>query len=148
MSIFGDIMGKIFHAAEAVVEPARADSARPATSTPNVAPTQAVPSGTSPALPEAASTPSATPAQPVDVEAVLQSLASQKGGGGNWQTSIVDLLKLLELDSSLSARKQLATELDVHVGADGTAEENVALHKAVMQKLAANGGKVPDSLKG
>jgi hypothetical protein len=79
---------------------------------------------------------------------VLSGMAAQKNGGGNWQTSIVDLLKLLDLDSSLDARKQLATELNVHAGADGSAEENVALHKAVMQKLAENGGKVPDSLKG
>lgn len=75
-------------------------------------------------------------------------MASQKGGGGNWQSSIVDLLKLLDLDSSLNARKELAGELNVHAGADGSAEENIALHKAVMQKLAENGGKVPDSLKG
>ena len=72
---------------------------------------------------------------------------AEKKAGGNWQTSIVDLLKLLDLDSSLAARKQLATELNVHVGADGSADENIALHKAVMQKLADNGGKVPDSLK-
>ena len=70
-----------------------------------------------------------------------------KGGGGNYQSSIVDLLKLLDLDSSLDARKQLANELNVHAGADGSAEENIALHKAVMQKLAENGGKVPDSLR-
>lgn len=75
-------------------------------------------------------------------------MAAQKGGGGNWQSSIVDLLKLLDLDSSLSARKQLAQEINVHVSADGSAEENIALHKAVMQKLAENGGKVPDNLKG
>ena len=74
-------------------------------------------------------------------------MAAAKGGGGNYQTSIVDLLKLLDLDSSLSARKELANELNVHVGADGSAEENVALHKAVMQKLAENGGVVPDSLR-
>jgi hypothetical protein len=59
----------------------------------------------------------------------------------------VDLLKLLDLDSSRDARKELATELDVHAGADGSAEENVALHKAIMQELAQNGGKVPDSIK-
>ncbi len=74
-------------------------------------------------------------------------MASQKGGGGNWRTSIVDLLKLLDLDSSLSARKELATELNVRAGADGSAEENIALHKAVMQKLAENGGKVPETMK-
>ena len=71
-----------------------------------------------------------------------------KGGGGNYQTSIVDLLKLLDLDSSLDARKQLGQELGVHAGEDGSAEQNIALHKAVMAKLAENGGVVPDSLRG
>ena len=74
-------------------------------------------------------------------------MASMKGGGGNYQSSIVDLLKLLDLDSSLNARKELAKELNVHVGADGSAEENIALHKAVMEKLAENGGVIPDSLR-
>ena len=74
-------------------------------------------------------------------------MASKKGGGGNWRTSVVDLLKMLDLDSSLSARKQLASELNVHAGADGTAEQNIALQKAVMSKIAENGGKVPDSLR-
>ena len=85
--------------------------------------------------------------QNVDVEAVLTKLGSQKGGGGNWRTSIVDLLKLLDLDSSLEARKQLGQELNVHAGADGSAEQNIALHKAVMAKIAENGGKVPDSMR-
>ena len=85
--------------------------------------------------------------QNVDVDAVLSQLASRKGGGGNWRTSIVDLLKLLDLDSSLQARKELAQELGVHAGGDGTAEQNIALQKAVMRKLAENGGKVPDSLR-
>jgi hypothetical protein len=127
MSIFSAIMDKIFHH-------------------PSVAAPAASPSAAQPAAPVSAA--SAAPAQAVDVEAVLRQTASQKGGGGNWQTSIVDLLKLLDLDSSLDARKQLANELNVHAGADGSAEENIALHKAVMQKLAENGGKVPDSLKG
>jgi hypothetical protein len=70
-------------------------------------------------------------------------MASHKGGGGNWQTSIVDLLKLLDLDSSLTARTELGTELGVSAGAAGTAEQNIALHKAVMQKLAENGGRFP-----
>jgi len=83
----------------------------------------------------------------VDVEAVLIQLASTKGGGGNWRTSVVDLLKLLDLDSSSAARKDLANELNVHAGADGSAEQNIALQKAVMVKIAENGGKVPDSLR-
>ena len=67
----------------------------------------------------------------VDVEAVLSDLAASKGGGGNWRTSIVDLLKLLDLDSSLAARKELAEELNVHAGEHGSAEQNIALSKAV-----------------
>jgi hypothetical protein len=132
MSIFGSIMSKIFHSSGAAVESAAA---------------AAQASGA--AAPAASSSPlSSEPrSQPVDVEAVLISMASQKGGGGNWQTSIVDLLKLLDLDSSLSARKELGDELNVHAGADGSAEQNTALHKAVMQKLAENGGKVPAGMK-
>ena len=127
MSIFGTIMDKIFHhpiAAAATAAP--------------VAPTAA---GSA----ELAKT--APPPAPVDVEAVLTAMAAEKaGGGGNWQSSIVDLLKLLDLDSSLTARHALADELGVHVAADGSADENIALHKAVMAKLAANGGKVPAGL--
>ena len=87
------------------------------------------------------------PLQNVDVDAVLANMAKQKGGGGNYRESIVDLLKLLDLDSSLDARKELAQELGVNAGAHGSAEQNIALQKAVMRKLAENGGKVPDSLK-
>ena len=85
--------------------------------------------------------------QDVDVEAVLKQMAAKKGGGGNYKVSIVDLLKLLDLPSSLAARKKLAEELNVHAGEHGSAEQNIALHKAVLRKLAENGGKVPDSLK-
>ncbi len=133
MSIFGSILDRIFHHASGTAE---------------AAPSQ--PSGTGPSAP---AQPSGTTAnnqpklQDVDVQAVLTQAAAKKGGGGNWQTSIVDLLKLLDLDSSLSARKDLANELNVHVGADGSAEQNIALQKAVMSKLAENGGKVPDSLR-
>jgi hypothetical protein len=126
MSFFSTIMEKIFRPASA---------AQPG-------PQAAAPVATAPA----AVTGSA-PAPSVDVMAVLTQMAAQKGGAGNWQTSIVDLLKLLGLDSSLEARKQLADELDVHVAAAGSAEQNIALQKAVMRKLAENGGKVPDSLK-
>lgn len=89
----------------------------------------------------------AAPAEPVDVEAVLTGLAAEKGGASDWRRSIVDLLKLLDLDSSLDARKELAAELGVNAGAHGSAEQNIALHKAVMRKLAENGGKVPDDMK-
>ena len=87
-------------------------------------------------------------AQPqVDVQAVMTNLAKTKGGGGNWQTSIVDLLKMLDLDSSLEARKELAQELGVNAGAHGSAEQNIALHKAVMREIQKNGGKVPESMR-
>jgi hypothetical protein len=85
--------------------------------------------------------------QNIDIEAVLTQLASNKGGGGNYRESIVDLLKLLDLDSSLTARKELAQELNVNVGVAGSAEQNIALHKAVMRKVSENGGKVPESMK-
>ena len=132
MSIFGAIMDKIFHHPAASPAPAA-----PAAPEQAAAPTPAP--GTAPAAPT-------QPAQPVDVEAVLGKMAEEKGDGGNYDSSIVDLLKLLDLDSGLAARKQLAQELDVHLGADGTAEENIALHKAVMKKLGENGGKVPAGL--
>ena len=80
--------------------------------------------------------------QTVNVEAVLKEMAAKKGGGGNYKVSIVDLLKLLGLDSSLEARKKLAAELNVNAGPHGSAAQNIALHKAVLAKLAANGGKV------
>lgn len=132
MSVFSSIMSKIFNAG-AAVEKAILPAAAAAPATKEVSPSPPAPSAQS---------------EPVDVEKVLSDMASTKGGGGNWQTSIVDLLKLLDLDSSLNARKELANELNVHVGADGTAEENIALHKAVMQKLAENGGKVPAGMMG
>ena len=87
------------------------------------------------------------PLQNVDVDAVLAEMASKKGGGGNYRESIVDLLKLLDLDSSLNARKELAQELKVNAGAHGSAEQNIALHQAVMRKVAENGGKVPETMK-
>lgn len=142
MGLFGDIMNKIFHH----------DSANAAS--PAASPGSGQASGTSAPAPEAEATaapdPAATaaPSAAVDVGAVLQAMASMKPDhGGNYQSSIVDLLKLLDLDSSLSARKGLAEELGVHAGEAGSAEENIALHRAVMDQLAANGGIVPDSLR-
>ena len=127
MGIFSSIWNKITgHKPKAAPQPTPAPSAQPA---PGAAPAP------TPALP------------PVDVEAVLSDLAASKGGGGNWRTSIVDLLKLLDLDSSLAARKELAEELNVHAGEHGSAEQNIALSKAVWTKLAENGGHVPASLR-
>jgi len=141
MSIFGSILDKIFHHSTSPAGSATAQTTSAQATQP-----------TAPQVQQPAAAPQNAPSAPrslqsVDVEAVLTNLATTKGGGGNWKTSIVDLLKLLDLDSSLAARKQLAQELNVHAGADGTAEQNVALSKAVMQKLAENGGRVPEALR-
>jgi hypothetical protein len=133
MSLFSSIMSKIFRPAGAA-EPA-----------PSAAGAQPAPQPSGPAT--APASPAQAPSQTVDVVAVLTEMALKKGGGGNWKTSIVDLLKLLDLDASLDARKELAAELNVQAGAPGSAEQNIALHKAVMRKLAENGGKVPDSMR-
>ena len=107
--------------------------------------------------PEAAPQPEAAAAQPapqpvpeqpqeVDIEAVLVELDASDGRGLNWRTSIVDLMKLVGLESSLAERKELAQELGYTGALDGSAEMNIWLHKRVMQELAANGGKVPASM--
>jgi len=151
MSIFGNILNKIFHhsTAQASTGSATSQSASPTPS--NAGAGDSTQRQSAPASTAQTSSTTSTGAQPtlknVDVQAVLSQLAAQKGGGGNWRTSVVDLLKLLDLDSSLTARKELAQELNVHAGADGTAEQNIALQKAVMNKIAENGGKVPDSLR-
>lgn len=83
----------------------------------------------------------------VDVEAVLTKLADANKEKLDWRKSIVDLMKLLNLDSSLTARKELAKELGNTGDTNDSASMNIWLHKQVMQKLAANGGKVPADLK-
>jgi hypothetical protein len=138
VSIFGSIMSKIFGSHEATAQAAGQTASS----------TASVPSGqtsTSPTETNAAS--SALPLQPVDVAAVLTGLASKNSQQLNWRTSIVDLMKLLDLDSSLSARKQLANELHYTGDTNDSASMNIWLHGQVMQKLAENGGKVPDDLK-
>ena len=92
-------------------------------------------------------TAAATPITRAEFEAMVGKLASAKTEKYNWQQSIVDLMKLLNLDSSLSSRKELAQELGYTGALDGSAEMNIWLHKQVMTKLAESGGKVPDSLK-
>jgi hypothetical protein len=91
--------------------------------------------------------PTTDQSQPVDVEQSLTSIAASKGNPDlNYRTSIVDLLKLLDIDSSLSNREELATELGYTGAKDGSAEMNIWLHKEVMRQLAANGGTVPASM--
>ena len=136
MSIFGNILGKIFPSHH----PAVAGGTAPAP-TAGAAPS-AAPAG-APSAPAAA--PAAMPA--VDVEQILNEKAQQRSDKLNWRTSIVDLMKLLDLDSSITARKELATELHYSGDTNDSAAMNIWLHKQVMKKLADNGGKVPDDLK-
>jgi hypothetical protein len=97
--------------------------------------------------PAAAPAAQAQPAQDVDVDAILADLASKKDEKLNYKSSIVDLMKLLDLDSSLANRKELATELGYTGEKDGSAEMNIWLHKAVMKELEKNGGKVSAELR-
>jgi 3-oxoacyl-ACP reductase-like protein len=126
MSFFGKIKDAIFG------KKAEAAPAAPAQ------PTAAAPAAPSPAAPQSISE--------VDVEAILSGLAAKSEQKLNWRTSIVDLMKLLGLDSSLAERKGLAQELGYTGALDGSAEMNIWLHKQVMRELAANGGKVPAEL--
>jgi hypothetical protein len=103
------------------------------------------PGATAAAPAQTAPAPQAT--QQVDVEQVLTQIAREKGNPDlNYKTSIVDLMKLVGMDSSLENRKELATELGYTGEKDGSAEMNIWLHKEVMRQLAAHGGKVPANL--
>jgi hypothetical protein len=87
------------------------------------------------------------PAKPVDVEAIMEAAVKAKGIKLNWRVSIVDLMRALDLDSSLAARKELAKELKYNgTDPDGSAEKNMWLHKELMRTLAENGGKIPKEL--
>ena len=129
MSIFGKIMSSIFGKATAA----------------GAAPT-APASGAQPSSAGTPSAPAGSVAE-VDVAGILTKLAAEKQEKLDWQKSIVDLMKLLDLDSSLSARKELAQELQYSGDMSDSASMNVWLHKQVMRKLAEKGGKVPEELK-
>jgi len=149
MSIFGTIMSKIF--GHPAASPAETETTAPALSAPagttSSATTGAAGSdNVSPAEAQAANTAAAS-ASPVDVEAILTDLAAHHKEKLDWRKSIVDLMKLLGLDSSLTARKDLATELHYSGDMEDSATMNIWLHKQVMTKLAENGGKVPEDLK-
>ena len=134
MSIFGSIWAKLTGQAQAA--------------SPGTGPVGAT--GSAPGVQDdrpgaAASAPAS--GQAVDVSAVLDGLASQQKQKLDWRHSIVDMMKLLELDSSLAARKQLAQEMNYTGSTDDSAAMNIWLHGQVMRKLAENGGKVPEDLK-
>ena len=142
MNFFHTILSKIF------------PSDHPAVAAQNATPAAAAPAATSSqgnTAAQASSTPvaavTATNAPPVDVEAVLNGMAQKNSEKLNWRTSIVDLMKLVGIDSGSSARKALAEELHFSGDTNDSASMNVWLHKQVMKKIADNGGKLPDDLK-
>lgn len=108
---------------------------------------QASPAPSASTAPAASAGAAPKPATTVDVAANLDALAKASKEKFDWRKSIVDLMKLLKLDSSLASRKELAKELGYTGNMSDSATMNVWLHKQVMIKLAANGGKVPDELK-
>ncbi|MGK7865842.1 DUF3597 domain-containing protein [Falsiroseomonas sp. E2-1-a20] len=136
MGVFSSIMSKIFgkRTAQAAETPA-ADGAPTPQAQPDLA---TMAPGTTPAAPTA----------PVDVEEILAGMAEQNPQKLDWRHSIVDLMKLLGLDSSLEQRKELARELGYSGDTSDSAAMNIWLHRQVMTKLAENGGRVPDSLRG
>jgi hypothetical protein len=136
MSIFGKIKSAIFGSAKAADAPAGGAAASAGAAQQQSAAAGAV-----------SQAPGSTPISIVDVEAVLTKLSAANSQKLEWRKSIVDLMKLLNLDSSLTARKELAQELKYTGDTNDSASMNIWLHKQVMQKLAESGGKVPDSLK-
>jgi len=133
MSIFGKIMGAIFGSkADAAPASSGASGSGTASSTGGAAAPSSAP---------------AAPAQSVDVAAIVDKAAAAKGEKLQWRTSIVDLMKALDIDSSLNARKELAKELGYSGDSNDSATMNIWLHKQVMGKLAANGGKLPPEIK-
>ncbi|MGJ7505833.1 DUF3597 domain-containing protein [Variovorax sp. GT1P44] len=142
MGILSNIFSKIFPASHA----ANTTNTTTATLQPAPAAPGAAGPGASPGPAASASAPIAPMAE-VDVEQMLDGMAAKSAERLNWKTSIVDLMKLLGLDSSLQARKELAQELHYTGDANDSASMNVWLHRQVMNKVAANGGKVPADLK-
>ena len=132
MGMFADIIAKIFPSSHPAVAAAQSQAAPGAPAVAAPTPTPAAPQ------PAAAAT-------PVDVEAIISAMPS--ASSLNWKTSIVDLLKVLGLDSSLDARKRLASELGYTGSSSDSASMNIWLHGEVVAKLAANGGKVPADMK-
>jgi len=135
MSIFGKIMSAIL-GTKATAAPAGAAPAGGG----GAAAGSATPGGPSPAAAPAA-------AQTVDVASILDKAVAAKGEKLEWRTSIVDLMKALDIDSSFTARKELAKELGYTGDSNDSASMNIWLHKQVMAKLAANGGKLPPEIK-
>ena len=151
MSVLGNIMSAIFgHPATTAPGSGGSSGAGttgPAASTSSAGPGGAQTTATGSAKPSAIPSASAPSMQSVDVAAIVDKAAAAKHEKLEWRTSIVDLMKALDIDSSLAARKELAKELGYTGDTNDSASMNVWLHKQVMAKLAANGGKLPPEIK-
>ena len=146
MGMFTNLMSKIFGHATAAPSSGAAP-ASPAVAPPTTTVAAATPASPAPPVASAASSsPAAAPAQVVDVTAILDDLAAKNPEKLDWRKSIVDLMKLVGIDSSLSSRKQLAAELHYSGDEKDSATMNIWLHKQVIIKIAENGGKVPREL--
>ncbi len=145
MSILGNILSRILGRPAAAADPVAASPGAAVPAADALSPNgQAMGAG---AAAPGSPAPATSPAMPmVDVEAVLAGMAGAAGQPLNWKTSIVDLMKLVGLDSSLAARKELAGELHYSGDTNDSAAMNMWLHRQVMQKLAANGGRLPANL--
>jgi len=151
MGLFNTLMSKIFgHASTAPIATSTgAPPTTPAPAAPTPAPAPATTPSSQPVAPSApaASAPAAAPAaSSVDLAAVLDKLAAKNPEKLDWKHSIVDLMKLVGMDSSLSARKELAHDLHYSGDTNDSAAMNMWLHEEVMRQLAANGAKVPQDL--
>ena len=145
MSIFGSIVSAIFGKSKS---PESAPASPASSGTATAGSTTTASAGSAASTAQTGGAAKAAPMTREQVEAKIQKVADDTGHKDyNWRQSIVDLMKLLNLDSSLSARKQLAQELGYTGALDGSAEMNMWLHKQVMAKLMESGGVVPDSLK-
>jgi hypothetical protein len=142
MGLLSNLMSKIFSHSSATVAATGAGTAAAPAAAPSPGAGQAAPP---PVAAAPAAPPSASP-KPVDVAAILDGLAARNPEKLDWKTSIVDLMKLVGMDSSFKARKQLAQELNYTGDPNDSASMNVWLHKQVMIKIAQNGGKVPQEL--
>ena len=145
MSVFGNIVSAIFGSKHAASVTAAAGPSAPSSSAGSATATAA--GASAPSAVTSAGSAAAKPISKADVEAILAKLDDEQDEDYDWKSSIVDLMKLLKLDSGLGARKQLAQELGYTGALDGSGEMNVWLHRQVMIKLAESGGKVPDSLR-
>jgi 3-oxoacyl-ACP reductase-like protein len=140
MGLFSNLMSKIFGGSAGATQTSSASARSPATAP------SAAPAASAASAPAATATTTAPPPTVVDVTSILDGLAAKNPEKLDWRRSIVDLMKLVGMDSSLSARKELAKELNYQGDTGDSAAMNVWLHKEVIVRIAANGGKVPAEL--